>query len=221
MASQKLVDNLASHRMIVDYAPTSSECLEMAGLYDYDIIVLDLGLAGSGYDILKKLRRDGEDAPVLALAPTPDADGRTLALQLGADDCMARPLDRAECLARIQAVVRRAKGYAQSVISLGDFQLDIAAKRVQIAGKPLHVTRREYAILELMALRKGSVLTREAIMQHMYAGEEWPDAKIVDVYISRLRRKIAEAGGDGDCIRTVWGRGFCLDTTPPVMQAAA
>ena len=135
----------------------------------------------------------------------------------GADDYLTKPFNKAELVARIQAIVRRSKGHAESVIRTGKLLLNMDARSVEADGRRLHVTGKEYSILELLSLRKGTTLTKEMFLDHLYGGMDEPELKIIDVFICKLRKKLAEATGGEHYIETVWGRGYVLKD--PEIQA--
>ena len=130
-------------------------------------------------------------------------------LGLGADDFITKPFDKAELLARMQAIVRRSKGFSQPSLRVGPLQLNLDSHEVMVDGQPVHLTGKEYSILELLVLRKGMVLTKEAFLNHLYGGMDEPEMKIIDVFICKLRKKLALAGAD-NLIGTVWGRGYMI-----------
>ncbi len=196
--------------MMVDTADTGEEALELAKLYDYDMIVLDLGLPDmEGYEVVRRLRAARVETPVLILSGMAKTDARVKGLGLGADDFIVKPFDPRELVARIQAIVRRSKGFSRPTLTVGKLNLDLSAHDVTVDGKPVHLTGKEYAILELLTLRRGIVLTKEAFLNHLYGGMDEPEVKIIDVFICKLRKKLAQAGAS-DLIGTVWGRGYVL-----------
>ena len=187
------------------------EGLDLGKIYDYDIIVLDLNLPDMhGYDVLKKLRSSKIETPILILSGMTESDDKVKGLVFGADDYLTKPFDKSELVARIHAVVRRARGHAQSSISIGDLQIDLDGKSVTVAGQSVHLTGKEYGILELLALRKGTTLTKEMFLNHLYGGMDEPELKIIDVFVCKLRKKLATASGGNNFIETVWGRGYVL-----------
>lgn len=212
MASERLRDHLRTVGLVSDLVNDGADCVLMLGLHPYDILIIDLDLPGA-FDVLRDLRHGGETIPVMGLAPAQDVAARVKALELGADDCMERPLDHAEWLARIRAVVRRAKGFAHSLVEVGPLQIDLSARTVRCDGRAIGLTGREYELLEILSLRRGCVVSRRTIMNHLYGAMDWPNEKIVDVYISRLRRKLLQAGGARDCIRTNCRRGFRMEAS--------
>ena len=201
---------LKSGGAVVDAADTGEEALELVRHYDYDIVVLDLMLPDmEGYEVVRRMRAGRIDVPVLILSGLSRPQAKVKGLGMGADDFITKPFDKAELLARIQAVVRRSKGYSQPTLRVGALQLNLDSREVLVAGSPVHLTGKEYAILELLVLRKGMVLTKEAFLNHLYGGMDEPEMKIIDVFICKLRKKLAVAGAD-NLIGTVWGRGYMM-----------
>jgi two-component system cell cycle response regulator CtrA len=187
------------------------EGIDLGKIYDYDIILLDLNLPDmSGFDVLRKLRVSKVKSPVLILSGLNGIDDKIKGLGFGADDYMTKPFHKDELVARIHAIVRRSKGHAQSIINTDDLCVDLDSKTVEIGGRRVHVTGKEYQMLELLALRKGTTLTKEMFLSHLYGGMDEPEMKIVDVFICKLRKKLAGASGGKDYIETVWGRGYVM-----------
>ena len=131
-------------------------------------------------------------------------------LGFGADDYLTKPFHKDEMVARIQAIVRRSKGHAQSVITTGDLLVNLDQKTVEVASQRVHLTGKEYQMLELLSLRKGTTLTKEMFLNHLYGGMDEPELKIIDVFICKLRKKLSLACGGDNYIETVWGRGYVL-----------
>jgi two-component system cell cycle response regulator CtrA len=209
---------LRSGGAVVDHADTGEEALELVRHYDYDIVVLDLMLADmEGYDVVRRMRSGRIDVPVLILSGLTRPQAKVKALALGADDFLTKPFDKAELLARMQAVVRRSKGFSQPALRIGNMQLNLESREVTVDDGPVHLTGKEYAIMELLVLRKGMVLTKEAFLNHLYGGMDEPEMKIIDVFICKLRKKLALAGAD-NLIGTVWGRGYVI--REPSMRSA-
>ena len=187
------------------------EGIDLGKLYDYDIIMLDLNLPDMhGYEVLKKLRTSKVETPILILSGMSEPDKKVKGLGFGADDYLTKPFDRDELVARIHAIVRRSKGHAQSVIRTGKLTINLDTKSVEVEGQRLHLTGKEYAMLELLSLRKGTTLTKEMFLNHLYGGMDEPELKIIDVFICKLRKKLALATGGDNYIETVWGRGYVL-----------
>jgi two-component system cell cycle response regulator CtrA len=173
-------------------------------------MVLDLMLPDmEGYDVVRRMRSGRIDVPVLILSGLSRPQAKVKGLGVGADDFISKPFDKAELLARMQAVVRRSKGFSQPTLRIGPLQLNLDSREVSVNGNPIHLTGKEYAILELLVLRKGMVLTKEAFLNHLYGGMDEPEMKIIDVFICKLRKKLAQAGV-GALIGTVWGRGYMM-----------
>jgi two-component system cell cycle response regulator CtrA len=195
---------------VVDQTDTGEEAIELARHYDYDIVVLDLMLPDmEGYEVVRRLRAARIEIPVLILSGLSRPQAKVKGLSLGADDFISKPFDKAELLARIQAIVRRSKGFSHPSISVGPIKLLLDSREVTIGERDVHLTGKEYAILELLMLRKGVVLTKEMFLNHLYGGMDEPEAKIIDVFICKLRKKMAGYGAD-DLITTVWGRGYMM-----------
>ena len=201
---------MKSGSAVVDHADTGEEALELLRHYDYDVVILDLVLSDmEGFEVLRRMRGARNNTPVMVLSGLARPEARVKALGMGADDVLSKPFDRAELLARIQAVVRRSKGFSQPTLRLGPVQLNLDSRDVLVHGQPVHLTGKEYAILELLVLRKGMVLTKEAFLNHLYGGMDEPEMKIIDVFVCKLRKKLALAGA-GNVIGTVWGRGYTV-----------
>ena len=187
------------------------EGLDLGKLYDYDIILLDLNLPDMhGYDVLKKLRLSKVATPVLILSSMMDVGDIVKGLGFGADDYLTKPFKREELVARVHAIVRRSKGHAQSIIRTGKLVVNLDTKSVEVDAQRIHLTGKEYAMLELLSLRKGTTLTKEMFLNHLYGGMDEPELKIIDVFICKLRKKLAAATGGDHYIETVWGRGYVL-----------
>ena len=187
------------------------EGVDLAKLYDYDLILLDLNLPDmTGYDVLKRLRVAKVDTPILILSGMSGTDEKVRGFGSGADDYLTKPFNRDELVARIHAIVRRSKGHAQSIIETGKIKVNLDAKTVEVSGHPVHLTGKEYQILELLSLRKGTTLTKEMFLNHLYGGMDEPELKIIDVFICKLRKKLSGATGGDNYIETVWGRGYML-----------
>jgi len=210
---------LRSQGYVCDSTDLGEDGLEIGKLYDYDLIVLDLMLPDmDGYEVLRGLRGGQVRAPILILSGLADLDAKIKALGFGADDYLTKPFDKRELIARIQALVRRSKGHSNSVIRTGKLTVNLDSRSVELDGRPLYLTAREYSILELLSLRKGFTLTKEMFLNHLYGGTEEPDLKIIDVFICKLRKKLS-IGGE-NYIHTMWGRGYVMKD-PNVEKKAA
>ncbi len=186
------------------------EGIDLGKLYDYDIILLDLNLPDMhGYDVLKKLRMSKVTTPILILSGMVELENKVKGLGFGADDYLTKPFYKEELVARIQAIIRRSKGHAESIIRTGRLSVNLDKKTVEIDGQRVHLTGKEYAMLELLSLRKTTTLTKEMFLNHLYGGMDEPELKIIDVFICKLRKKLASISGE-NYIETVWGRGYVL-----------
>ncbi len=202
--------------------------IDLAKLYDYDLILLDLNLPDiSGHEVLRQIRLARVETPILILSGSDDTESKLKGFGFGADDYMTKPFHREELVARIHAIIRRSKGHSQSMIRTGKVNVNLDAKTVDVEGKPVHLTGKEYQMLELLSLRKGTTLTKEMFLNHLYGGMDEPELKIIDVFICKLRKKLAEATGGQNYIETVWGRGYVLrdpaaeTATAPRLAASA
>ena len=202
---------LKSENFIVDSTDLGEDGLEIGKLYDYDIILLDLMLPDiDGYEVLRRLRQARVNTPILILSGLSELDNKIKGLGFGADDYLTKPFDKRELIARIQAIVRRSKGHSDSVIKTGKLSVNLDTRVVEVESQPLHLTGKEYGILELLSLRKGTTLTKEMFLNHLYGGMDEPELKIIDVFICKLRKKLAVACNGEHYIETVWGRGYVL-----------
>lgn len=207
---------LRSESFICDTTDLGEDGLEIGKLYDYDIIILDLMLPDiDGYEVLRRLRAARVRTPILILSGLGELDHKIKGLGFGADDFLTKPFDRRELIARIQAIVRRAKGHSESVIRTGKLLVNLDSRVVEVEGQPLHLTGKEYGILELLSLRKGTTLTKEMFLNHLYGGMDEPELKIIDVFVCKLRKKLATATNGESYIETVWGRGYVLRDPGP------
>ena len=211
VTAQSLQMMLESENMVLDSTDLGEDGLEIGKLYDYDIIILDLMLPDiDGIEVLRRLRDARVETPVLILSGLSEADDKVRGLGTGADDYLTKPFDKAELMARIQAIVRRSKGHAQSIIHTGKLSVNMDAHTVEVSGNPVHLTGKEYGILELLSLRKGTTLTKEMFLNHLYGGMDEPELKIIDVFICKLRKKLSNATAGENYIETIWGRGYVL-----------
>ncbi len=202
---------LRSESYVCDVTDMGEDGLEIGKLYDYDIIVLDLMLPDmDGYEVLRRLRAARVKTPVLVLSGLNGLDNKIKGLSVGADDYLTKPFDKRELIARIQAIVRRSKGHSDSIIKTGKLAVNLGTRAVKIKGQPVHLTAKEYGILELLSLRKGTTLTKEMFLNHLYGGRDEPELKIIDVFVCKLRKKLTAGTGGENYIETVWGRGYVL-----------
>jgi two-component system cell cycle response regulator CtrA len=202
---------LKSESFNVYMTDLGEEGVDLGKLYDYDIILLDLNLPDmSGFEVLRSLRVSKVRTPILILSGTAGIEDKVKGLGFGADDYMTKPFHKDELVARIHAIVRRSQGHAQSVVQTGNLTVNLDAKMVEVNGAKVHLTGKEYQMLELLSLRKGMTLTKEMFLNHLYGGMDEPEIKIIDVFMCKLRKKLAGASNGKEYIETVWGRGYVL-----------
>jgi two-component system, cell cycle response regulator CtrA len=187
------------------------EGIDLGKVYDYDIILLDLNLPDmSGFEVLRSLRVSKVTTPTLIISGLAGIEDKVKGFGSGADDYMTKPFHKDELVARIHAIVRRSKGHAESLVQSGDLVVNLDSKTVEVDGARVHLTGKEYQMLELLALRKGMTLTKEMFLNHLYGGMDEPELKIIDVFMCKLRRKLANASGGKNYVETMWGRGYVL-----------
>ena len=213
---------LKSDNMNVYTTDLGEEGIDLGKIYDYDIILLDLNLPDmTGFEVLRKLRISRVTTPILILSGLAGIEDKIKGLGFGADDYMTKPFHKDELIARIHAIVRRSRGHAQSVISTDDLCVNLDSKTVEINGSRVRVTGKEYLMLELLAIRKGSTLTKEMFLSHLYGGMDEPEMKIIDVFICKLRKKLSDASGGKHYIETVWGRGYVMREPPEIAASVS
>lgn len=211
ITAQSIEMMLKSEGYVCDTTDLGEDGLDLGKIYDYDIIILDLMLPDmEGYDVIRRMRATGVKTPILILSGLDGLDDKIKGLGFGADDYLTKPFDKRELIARLQAIVRRSKGHCESLIKTGCLTVNLDARTAEVNNKPLHLTGKEYSILELLSLRKGTTLTKEMFLNHLYGGIDEPELKIIDVFVCKLRKKLKNATGNESYIETVWGRGYIL-----------
>jgi two-component system, cell cycle response regulator CtrA len=209
--SQSLELMLKSERFDVFATALGEAGVDLGKLYKYDIILLDLNLPDmSGFEVLRTLRVCKIKTPILILTGLAGIDNMVRGLGIGADDYMTKPFHKDELLARIHAIVRRSKEHAQSVINIGDLCVNLDTRSVKISGSSVFLTCKEYQILELLSLRKGTALAKRMLINNIYGGMDEPGLKTIEVFICKLRKKLASASGGKNYIETVPSRGYIL-----------
>ncbi len=187
------------------------EGIDLSKVYDYDIILLDLNLPDmSGFEVLRSLRASRVKTPTLILSGLAGIEDKIKGFGFGADDYMTKPFHKDELVARIHSLVRRSRGHAQSVVQSGDLVVNLDTKTTEVNGARVYLTGKEYQMLELLSLRKGMTISKEMFLNHLYGGMDEPELKIIDVFMCKLRKKLANASGGKNYIETVWGRGYVM-----------
>jgi two-component system cell cycle response regulator CtrA len=219
-STAKSIELMLSHANLNVYSTDlGEEGIDLAKLYDYDLILLDINLPDmNGHEVLRQLRLSRIETPILILSGEDGTESKLKGFGFGADDYMTKPFHREELVARIHAIIRRSKGHAQSIIKTGVIAVNLDAKTVEVDSSPVHLTGKEYQMLELLSLRKGTTLTKEMFLNHLYGGMDEPELKIIDVFICKLRKKLTEATGGDNHIETVWGCGYVLRDPEPMAQ---
>lgn len=217
-----MAQQFTKFEIIYDIAHTGEEGLELVKSNVYDLIILDIMLPDAlGYNILKRIRMNQIDYPVLILTDRSQVQERLKGFEYGADDYLTKPFNQEELFARIHAIIRRSKGHSGSMIQVGDLMLNLNERSAQINGKIIDLTNTEYKILELLMLHKGSTLHKEIFFEHIYSsGIDVPEVKIIDVFVCKIRKKISDACGyDPGYIQTIWGRGYVLNDVDAINRA--
>jgi two-component system OmpR family response regulator len=183
---------------------------------DYEAVILDLGLPDmDGLEVLRRLRKRRKSVPVLILTARDAVDDRVRGLDLGADDYLIKPIELQELAARMRAVVRRAQGEFDGEVALGRLLLDAAGRRVLLDGASLELSSREFAVLEILMMRKGRVVSKDALMQGLYESDQEVGVNAVEIFIHRVRKKVQNSGVN---IRTVRGLGYLLEPAAPLAE---
>jgi two-component system cell cycle response regulator CtrA len=207
---------LIKENFICDTTDLSHDGLEISQLRGYDVILFDMSDPNiNGYEVLRRLRRAYVRAPVLILSGLAELDHRIKGLGFSDDDLLTNLGDPRELSARIKEIVRRSKGRCESTIRTGKLVVNLETRVVSVDDQPVHLTGKEYGILELLSLHKGTTITKEMFLNHLYGGMDEPELKIIDVFVCKLRKKLAQATGGNHYIETVWGRGHMLRDPEP------
>ncbi|MCC8368502.1 MAG: response regulator transcription factor [Rickettsia endosymbiont of Oxypoda opaca] len=202
---------LASEGIVCDIVSVGTDGLKVGKIYKYDLIILDIMLPDiSGFEVLLRLRAVKVKTPILILSGLTSMDQKITGFSSGADNYLTKPFVREELIARIKAIVRRSKGHSESVFRFDKVSVNLDTRSVEVDERKVHLTNKEYAILELLILRRGTILTKEMFLNHLYNNVGGPEMKIIDVFICKLRKKLSDAAGGKDYIDTVWGRGYML-----------
>jgi len=212
---------LSSAKIGTELAADGEEALDLLSTYAFSLVLLELSLPDiSGLDVVRRMRMRRDATPVLVFGGDANSTIKARALNLGADDVLSGAYDNHELVARIQAIIRRSGGFASSQVRVGNLIVDLGTRDVWVDGVAVRLTEKEFQVLEALVLKKGHVLTKDHFLNYLYGGMDEPDAKIIDVFICKLRKKLANAGGT-NLISTVWGRGYVIREPEPDSAAAA
>lgn len=195
-----------------DHSVSALDALEMLGVYEYDLLLLDVLLPDmNGLELLKKIRSNNMNTPVLILSGLNDYEHKIEGLNIGADDYLTKPFNKNELVARINALVRRSNGLSKDLIRVGDLEIDLGTKQVNVSNTTVSLTNKEYSILEILARRQGKPVSKEQLLDRLYGGIDEPEPKIIDVFICKLRKKLQRVSNI-NYIGTMWGQGYIIQT---------
>jgi two-component system cell cycle response regulator CtrA len=204
---------LKSESFSVHHVETGEVGIAQGKQNSYDVILLDMMLPDlMGWEVIARLRAAQVKTPILVVSGLSSIGDKVRSLTLGADDYICKPFNARELVARIYAILRRTKGHAETVIVVDDLEVRLDHKIVEVNGNPVPLTGKEYRLLEVLALRKGAAISKRALLTCLYGGIDEPEIKIIDVFICKLRKKLARASGGKRYIETVSGCGYVLGT---------
>lgn len=210
--AQVLQQGLKENGYVVEWAEDGGWGLELALQGGFDAMVLDVMLPGKdGFEVLRELRKSGSTLPVVMLTARTNVEDRVQGLDLGADDYLSKPFDFKELLARLRAVTRRPQTEIRNVLRVADLELELQGREVRRAGKVIDLTPKEFGILEYLMSRKGLVLTKAMIMDHVWPADSdcQGGSNLVEVYVNFLRKKV-DQGHPVKLIQTVRGSGYVI-----------
>ena len=212
MLADALVRALTQAAHNVDLVRTGEEADRALTTEQYDLVILDVGLPKmDGFEVLRNLRARRSTTPVLIVTAHDAVEDRVTGLDLGADDYLTKPFHLAELEARVRALIRRGQAASTAEIGYGRLKLDMAGRRLYCDGHPVDLPARELAVLELLLLRVGRVVTKQQILDNLYSWDDVSSSNTVEVFIHRLRKKLEPMGVN---IRTVRGMGYLIDRGP-------
>ncbi|MES1944657.1 winged helix family two component transcriptional regulator [Salinisphaera sp. PC39] len=211
---EQLRTQLRDEGYAVDATGDGEEGLFFAGEYPADVAIIDLGLPGrTGMEIIREARAAGRSFPILILTARGRWQDKVEGLEAGADDYVVKPFHPEELLARLQALLRRSRGWARSLLECGDIALDTARQEVRVAGEPITLTAYEYRVLEHLMLHAGEVVSKTDLTEHIYEEDADRDSNVLEVFVRRLRKKL-DPDGTRAPIETLRGRGYRLRAEP-------
>lgn len=209
MLSDAITRAMTQSAHVVDVSYSGEEADRALATYDYGLVLLDIGLPNiDGFEVLKRLRNRRNPVPVLVLTVRDAIEDRIIGLDLGADDYLAKPFHLSELEARVRALIRRAHASASSELVHGRLRLDMAGRRLFCDDAPIDLSARELAVIELLLLKEGKVVTKQQIIDHLYGWEDASNSNAIEVFVYRLRKKLEPSGAD---IRTVRGMGYLIE----------
>ena len=208
--SDLLIPFLRSRLAVIDETSDVEEVLDLVKFYDYDVVLLRIAQDRLGdIDLIRRLRLARTKASIVVLTRSLNEAGRLRVLQAGADDLIVEALSHEEVFMKVQNLVRRSRGFQDNALRIGAVEINMNAKKLYAKGQAVPLTKKEYQIAEILALRKGAVLSKEAILDHLYGGLDEPNPKIIDVFVCKIRKKLQMLGVD-DFVETNWGHGYMV-----------
>ena len=205
----KLVFPASEHA--IEFIPENTSIVDAVRRFDYDILIF-FDYPGNSKDCLlgfiQAVRRAGITNGIMVISSSPSVEFSILAFNAGADDYIPQSMDRREVLARAKRISLRSQGIAPHIIKANELEIDLSSKQVSFSGKNIVFTGKEFAILEILATRKGKLVRKETFLDQLYNGNSEPDPKIIDVFVCKIRKKLVESGCENDIIKTMWGRGY-------------
>ncbi|HQT60134.1 MULTISPECIES: response regulator transcription factor [unclassified Acidiphilium] len=199
-----------SKLVVVDETSDLEEALDLTRFYEYDAVVLRVtDTRPAEIELIRRLHLSGLRCPILAVSQLLSEATRLRILEAGVDDLIVNAISHEETFLRVQNQVRRSRGFQSPSLAVGNIEINMNAKKIFVGQDEISLTKKEYQIVEILALRKGCVLSKEAILDHLYGGLDEPNPKIIDVFICKIRKKLISAGAD-DLIQTNWGRGYMI-----------
>jgi DNA-binding response OmpR family regulator/HPt (histidine-containing phosphotransfer) domain-containing protein len=217
-----LLEGLSAHNYLVNTTENGQTGLDLAKTFDYDVILLDVILPGlDGITLCRQLRAQGCQTPILILSAKAESGDRVVGLEAGADDYVIKPFEFSELLARIQALLRRGRETSPAVLEWGELSLNAQSQQVFYQGQDIHLTPKEYGLLELFLRNPHQLFTRSAILDHLWALDKYPGEEAVNTHIKVLRQKLKAAGLTSRVIETVYGMGYRLKSTQNSKHEAA
>lgn len=207
--AQSLQRGLGAEGYVVDTAYDSDQADVLAGSTEYDTIIVDWMIPGKydGPDLIKKWRQEKQQSPILLLTARGTIGDKVGGLDAGADDYLSKPFSFDELLARVRALLRRPKQHSGNNISVGQLSLDVTSKAVSVGANPIHITAKEFQLLEYLMRHAGEVLSKERLLSHVWADEDRVQHNTVETFIAHLRKKLGNAG---NLIETVRGYGYIV-----------